>query len=336
MSLRPWNDVLVKGPTSRYPLRIKTYGFEQSGPGLNFQIFAGPKINGMLIALKQRNWKQVKTIKVFIEKRKDYSPSPPSEHRYQSVSLEEEFRKDGLQVIVRISSIELTPENPWYQGDDDFHIDGLLNEHIVATSRYYYDADNVTEGRISFPQEDYIDTFEYRLSTDAMYKVFGLPVVKDNEGQTLWALGLQTLGSVVTHQGRFLAWPNTLRHKTQPFVLEDATRPGHQRYITLFLVDPHYRICSSRNVPAQQHEWWRESALASTESLRGLPQELADLVMDETGDWPIGITEAERWKNELETERERAKEWQTRAVQHHDFESPIFSGEEGIIIHPSK
>lgn len=38
--------------------------------------------------------------------------------------------------------------------------------------------------------------------------------------------------------------------------------------------------------------------------------------MDEIGDWPIGITEAERWKSESEKERERSKKWQTLAAEY--------------------
>jgi len=37
-------------------------------------------------------------------------------HEYQQVSLEEEFRKPGLQVIVKLASVELTPEKPEYSG----------------------------------------------------------------------------------------------------------------------------------------------------------------------------------------------------------------------------
>ncbi|KAJ5365418.1 Protein of unknown function DUF4246 [Penicillium concentricum] len=292
------------------------------GKSLRLHTFKYPEAG---ISYSYEDWKQGKTIKSFIEKRKDYSRSPPSEHQYQSISLQDEFRKDGLQVIVRISSIDLTPENPCYQGDDDFHVDGLLNEHIVATSRYYYDVENITEAYISFQQEDELDPYECRIGMDAMHKIFGLPVIKNSEGFTLWTPRLQTLGSVVTYQGRFLAWANSLRHKNKSFSLEDATRPGHQRYITLFLVDPHYRICSTRNVPPQQHEWWRESVLANVDSLNRLPQELADLIMDETKDWPVGVMEAEKWKHESDAERERAREVQIRAVDYSDFEVLSFS-----------
>lgn len=409
MNMRPWNDILVKGRTSRYPLRIKTYGWEESGPndeygqmrpdwirlGLpnsrwsqekwdaycvkakqylalpepdqkyrifdhdptmwegpddllravtpemwmthtstNFEHFPEEERLTDIILLKglrlhtfkypeagisysYEDWKHGKTVKALIEKTNDESPSPPSEHQYQSVSLQEEFREKGLQVIVRVSSIELTPELPCYEGDNDFHVDGLLNEHVVATSRYYYDIDNVSDGRISFQQQDDLNTSKDRLGKGPMHKIFGLPIERDPDSWSIrWVQGLQTLGSVAAHEDRFLAWANTLRHKCRPFSLNDPTRPGHQRYITLFLVDPHYRICSTQNVPAQQHEWWRESALANMDPLRRMPQEIADLIMDEIGDWPIGITEAERWKSESEKERERSKKWQTLAAEY--------------------
>lgn len=64
----------------------------------------------------------------------------------------------------------------------------------------------------------------------------------------------QTIGSATTPQGRLLAWPNALQHRLESFELIDKSRPGHRRCVVLYLVDPHYRICSTRNVPPQQHE----------------------------------------------------------------------------------
>jgi hypothetical protein len=40
-----------------------------------------------------------------------------------------------------------------------------------------------------------------------------------------------------------------------PLELQDKTEPGHCRFLTLSLVDPTYRICSTRNVPPQQTDW---------------------------------------------------------------------------------
>ncbi len=68
----------------------------------------------------------------------------------------ERLRRDGLQVIVKIASIELTPQEPRYPGGS-WHVEGLQNEHIVATALFYFDVDNVTPARIAFRQETLMD-----------------------------------------------------------------------------------------------------------------------------------------------------------------------------------
>lgn len=42
--------------------------------------------------------------------------SPVLKHEYQGICLQDEFRDRGLQVIVKLASVELTPENPSYDG----------------------------------------------------------------------------------------------------------------------------------------------------------------------------------------------------------------------------
>lgn len=352
LSLEPWNNVLIKQNTSRYPLRIKTFGFEQCDfndrfapidprhcrkillggewtketwgsyfakvqeylalpePGQKYEIMEdhpedprGPDdifgamtpdmstwsstenlaelINlkgGRLdtfkypeagVSYSYEDWKNGRTAKPIIEKRKRRDGVPNSDmlsgnHSYQRVCLQDEFREKGLQVIIRASSLQLTPEVSSYPGDSDFHVDGFLNEHIVATSRYYYDVDNI-ESRIAFQQECTMFEPDYVMEPDAIHKIFGIPYTIDtldyyNFGRPK---ALQTLGSVPIKQGTFLAWSNTLRYKAQPVSLKDKSRPGHQRCIVVYLVDPHYRICSTRNVPAQQHDWWRRAALGT-------------------------------------------------------------------------
>lgn len=54
-----------------------------------------------------------------------------------------------LQVIVKLANIELTPENPAYQGGS-WHVEGMLNERIVATGIYYYSSQNITNSRLGF------------------------------------------------------------------------------------------------------------------------------------------------------------------------------------------
>lgn len=417
LSLDPWNKVLIKGTTSRYPLRIKSYGFEQSDtntryklnkpgsyygvpghhwkeedwgsyiakvkeylelpePGQKYEInddspedsrgpddlfaaltpeiLTGSAMHELdeLIELKYyrlntfkypeagisysyEDWKNGKTWKPIIEKprsRDDIRLNVPvldaslsGNHPYQNICLQDEFRTKGLQVIVRVSSIELTPKEPIYPGDSDFHVDGLLNEHIVATSRYYYDVQNV-ESRISFQQENDLYEWDYTPEPDAMHKIFGIPhSLEYLEFHHLpFPQKIQNLGSVGVKQGRILAWPNTLRYKMQPSSLKDKSCSGHQRCVIIYLVDPHYRICSTRNVPIQRHDWWREAALtAETTIAAKLPQELVDLIMNETKDWPMGTSEAAKHKRESEKERNFAVKAQTEGIDQHNFEGPM-------------
>jgi hypothetical protein len=59
------------------------------------------------------------------------------------------YKQQNLQVIVKMSAIELTPENPCFKGGS-WHLEGMVNEVILATAIYYYDIENITESRLSF------------------------------------------------------------------------------------------------------------------------------------------------------------------------------------------
>ncbi|RAH78817.1 hypothetical protein BO86DRAFT_319918 [Aspergillus japonicus CBS 114.51] len=256
----------------------------------------------------------------------DHKFDSPRNHDYYSVSLEDQFRKQGLQVIVQVFSIDLTPEDCGddgahvYPGDPEFHVDGMLNEHIVATAHFCYSAENITESRISYQQRDCLHISGHQPDPFCIYKLYGIPP-SPGPGEDPNALPLQTLGSVAVTQGRFLMWPNALRYKRLPFSLLDPSRPGHQRCVVLWLVDPHYRICSTRNVPPQQHDWWRNAVLAkvSTTPLSTLPPELMDMVMEETGPWPMHLAEALQYKKESEKEREEAVPHQLSHIQTYGF-----------------
>jgi hypothetical protein len=65
--------------------------------------------------------------------------------------------------------------------------------------------------------------------------------------------------------------------------LVDPTKPGHCRFIALWLVDPNFRIISTANVPPQQRDWWAEEILASTPEMREeayakIPPEILSLI----------------------------------------------------------
>jgi hypothetical protein len=53
-------------------------------------------------------------------------------HEYYQVNLEKEFRDQGLQVIVKLASVELTPEKPEYSGGN-WHLEVRRIWHSIST-----------------------------------------------------------------------------------------------------------------------------------------------------------------------------------------------------------
>jgi hypothetical protein len=138
---------------------------------------------------------------------------------FESVSYEpgpgqrlfEKFRKSGLQVIVKMVSIELTPEKPYFH-PGSWHVEGQMNEHIAATALYYVDSDNITPTSLFF-----------RMQTSAYLQDGDHGGFDVGQGNYEWlesAYGtnfgsgispcLQNYGSVQTKDKRLLAFPNVL------------------------------------------------------------------------------------------------------------------------------
>jgi hypothetical protein len=67
------------------------------------------------------------------------------------------------------------------------------------------------------------------------------------------------------------------QHRVSGFELADPSKPGHRRFVALWLVDPHKRIISTANVPPQQMDWWAES-LASSSTAAELAPEIVDVL----------------------------------------------------------
>ncbi|TFK24949.1 hypothetical protein FA15DRAFT_618654 [Coprinopsis marcescibilis] len=245
------------------------------------------------------------------ETRKVVLPEP--DHKFDSanvkqlspLSLKERFATLGrpLQVIVKLANIELTPEKPSYQGGT-WHVEGKLNEHIVATALYYYSSSNITRSSLAFRQisdAEAAHELPYEQSVhDWLTDVFGC----NNEEASV-----QFVGAVDTPEGRLLTFPNILQHQVQPFDLEDGTKPGHRKILALFLVDPHVRVISTASVPCQQLDWWRENVESSQSlgrsGLKNLPLELRDQVFSDVEDFPISLAEAKTLREELMDERKK-------------------------------
>jgi hypothetical protein len=213
-----------------------------------------------------------------------------------STNLRKDFAQHGLQVIVKLTNIHLTPEKPDYEGGT-WHIEGQLNEHICASALYYYDSCNIMDSHVAFREA---------LSTDVFWDVPWDQGDWDHlellYGTLDQEAAVQEIGGVLTREDRVLVFPNVLQHRVEPFSLVDKTKPGHRKILALFLVDPYTRIPSTAIVPPQQNEWWKDM-VHSLDRVSDLPLELRDWVTASAGDMPIGLDEAKKLRLELTDDR---------------------------------
>ncbi|KAL4971321.1 hypothetical protein BDW66DRAFT_165451 [Aspergillus desertorum] len=184
----------------------------------------------------------------------------PDDHQFYTIALQDEFREHGLQGF----------ETPSFPGEE-WHAEGNVNERMVANSIYAIDSENMSEPQISFRQRCRkgaptwvydrigaidsdaeesdlpIDMFMKHELWDVKYigKLFGFENIQ-------YAPAWQQLGEVKMPPGRLISFPNAFQYQMSPLQLQDKTKGGHCRFLTLSLVDPTYRLCSTRNVPPQQ------------------------------------------------------------------------------------
>ncbi|KAK5665546.1 hypothetical protein QVD99_007892 [Batrachochytrium dendrobatidis] len=120
-----------------------------------------------------------------------YVPTLPEhfESKYESakpVSL----RGRNLQVIVKLTNIQLTPSKPKYD-KGNWHIEGPINESIVATGLYYYDVENITTPKL-----------DYRVAVDRFDQVASGMYWKDVYGIDRESPRSQYIGSLELPNGR--------------------------------------------------------------------------------------------------------------------------------------
>ncbi|CBX90456.1 hypothetical protein LEMA_P065820.1 [Plenodomus lingam JN3] len=220
-------------------------------------------------------------------------------------------RDKKLQVIVKLANIHLTPEQPEYAGGS-WHIEGQLNEHIVATALYYYDNDNITDSQLFFRTRVDGETFSEHLGYEqgdfgGIEKIFGIENEQDQ---------FQDIGSVLTKEDRLIAFPNGFQHRVGDFKLVDPSKPGHRKIVALFLVAPTIPIISTANVPPQRRDWWlREVEAQANNLVSNLPTELIEMVAERVDDFPIGLEEAKELRQQLMVERGRLDEMTLEAQQ---------------------
>ncbi|KAL0573729.1 hypothetical protein V5O48_008225 [Marasmius crinis-equi] len=245
--------------------------------------------------------KAVKTLEDVPDRQKDWHPGTDGKV-FGPGTPGTDWADAGLQVIDKLADMELRPEEgkTEYSGGT-WHVEGQHNEHSCASAIYYYDQSNVTDSRLAFRQLTHHDDFTFKAHDQNDYggvkEIYGV----QNEGPCV-----QELSSVLTREGRLLAFPNVLQHRVSPFRLVDPTKPGHRKILALFLVDPYTRTLSAANITPQQHDWWAEVTCEGVDTkLRKLPLEVFGHVVDvmEDGDWPLSLEELKRLREDLMSQR---------------------------------
>lgn len=111
LAIEPWNDCLILGSNARVPMRIRTYGVGPASgcacpEGLMCKVHMHPD-PGTVFSFA--DWKEGRTGKTVVKKTNHSDPhlaeetQLDSDHKFYKISLQDTFRDQGLQVIVKIS-----------------------------------------------------------------------------------------------------------------------------------------------------------------------------------------------------------------------------------------
>ncbi|KAG2731292.1 hypothetical protein G9P44_005708 [Scheffersomyces stipitis] len=223
----------------------------------------------------------------------------------KEIDVVRDFQK--LKVIVKLANIELTPERPTYEGGA-WHVEGTINEDIVATVLYYYDSENITESKLKF-RTGFEDPEYEQNDDDYGREIFG---VNDED------LMVKELGYVISREDRVVIFPNIFQHQVDTFELADKSKKGHRKILCFFIVDPYNDlVVTTDQVPPQQKEWWddlglfkehdddaKAGPLNSTLISDNIMKQILDLKKGNI--WPIDLTSAKKVREALMDERTAA------------------------------
>lgn len=230
------------------------------------------------------------------------------------VDFKREFRDAGIQVIIQVSSIDPTPEEPNYPGQE-WHVQGQLacmtagesicpllssgfvltcpqNERICASVVYCYNCENILNASMSFrsrvsnEEPMWLNTVtETTMETEDMYDIEDLtPAVQElgdltiQENRVISFLNVRT-PPIMSLAGDLTA-SKVFQTKLNSFSLQDESKPGHCKLMIVHLVDPNRRIMSTSNVPCQRRDWWAHEIRENTPVLWRLPVEIFNHIID--------------------------------------------------------
>ncbi|EED15142.1 conserved hypothetical protein [Talaromyces stipitatus ATCC 10500] len=232
-------------------------------------------------------------------------PEEQNKHRMLNImNLKKLYGQRGLQVIVRIMDIAVTPDQPEFKVP--WHVEGQINEHICASAVYVFQTQNIDNLRFNFRQVSDTRAFQdlnyERGDTVWLEEIFGM---KQN-GSTV-----QDAGYIDINQGKMIVWPNTLQHNAD-LTIKDSSEVGHAHAVQFMLIDPNIRIISTANVPPQRLDWRPEAEEAWKRGMNvtKLPLEEQLKILPREGDYPWLLQDARKILMEIKEERSKFNHYQ--------------------------
>jgi len=204
------------------------------------------------------------------------------------VLLAKDFAKHGLQLIVRIFNIHLSPEKPSFESG--WHGAGQMNDHVCASAFVTIDLDNATVPTMAFrhlAETTSLDEVEHHPEdTVWLKKIFGL-----NVGDP----AIQEPGKIRCFPNRMIMFPSTVQHRYEGLELIDRSKPGGAKAFSFFLVDPNIRITSTANVPPQRLDWAFQGADYDEFLNLNISLDKLSLGFQKQSNLPFSMSEAKRF-----------------------------------------
>ncbi|KAL8774321.1 MAG: hypothetical protein Q9209_001072 [Squamulea sp. 1 TL-2023] len=235
------------------------------------------------------------------------------------VDLKREYWNIGLQMILQIREINLTPSRSKCDSEE-WHVQGQTNERICASAMYIYSTSNVSAIGASAPTVSFRRRIFPEEAIAAKGQITTPPFLPDIYGAKHGDPVIQTLGDVVLRENRVVVWPNVFQTRLNEFELQDKTKEGHLRILILHLVDPNRRIMSTSMVPCQRRDWWADAIRKACPPLYRLPIEIFQRIMEimDEDSYPISVDEGERTRRDFVQERETYRRNHTAAMEGYD------------------
>ncbi|KIM23958.1 hypothetical protein M408DRAFT_27405 [Serendipita vermifera MAFF 305830] len=209
------------------------------------------------------------------------------------------LRGRTLQLFIKLSRVELTPNSPRFPGGE-WTCEGSYENRVVACMSTVLDSSNVTDGELGLKMAV---TRPIITASDPDFACM------EYWGKKRYYPLNQFIGAVRMKEGRCIAYPNLYQHRLSPFELVDPTKPGHRTILQLQLVDPELAVLSTTDVPPQPASWALDALLESLD--KRLPMEVVLKIMEFAVGEEFFLSDDCRWPyryemqllNELDRER---------------------------------